>query len=213
MPEAEELSVRPATHARTQMHSKCLAAACPHAQSSALALPKLQRALRPGVAPHAARRFSPQSCRADGSAPRALTQHTFPEPSGRNAPSFLPPTHNREPYDTQLSDTISTDPPVEPMPLSSTRFMRMSVCGVRAPSHGPRTVRAGARLRAVGHIPSATCERASRPRGATLRALGHRNAAPSVSSKQRAAAPACRRTNGRLPRCRTCCPARHGWSN
>ena len=83
MPEAEELSVRPATHARTQMHSKCLAAACPHAQSSALALPKLQRALRPGVAPHAARRFSPQSCRADGSAPRALTQHTFPEPSGR----------------------------------------------------------------------------------------------------------------------------------
>ena len=38
MPEAEELSVRPATHARTQMHSKCLAAACPHAQSSALAL-------------------------------------------------------------------------------------------------------------------------------------------------------------------------------
>ena len=31
MPEAEELSVRPATHARTQMHSKCLAAACPHA--------------------------------------------------------------------------------------------------------------------------------------------------------------------------------------
>ena len=44
---------------------------------------KLQRPLRPGVAPHAARRFSPQSCRADGSAPRALTQHTFPEPSGR----------------------------------------------------------------------------------------------------------------------------------
>ena len=32
----------------------------------------------PGVAPHAARRFSPQSCRADGSAPRALTRHTFP---------------------------------------------------------------------------------------------------------------------------------------
>ena len=31
-----------------------------------------------------------------------------------------PPTHNREPYDTQLSDTISTDPSVEPMPLSST---------------------------------------------------------------------------------------------
>ena len=28
-----------------------------------------------------------------------------------------PPTHNREPYDTQRSDTISTDPSVEPMPL------------------------------------------------------------------------------------------------
>jgi len=44
-----------------------------------------------------------------------------------------PPTHNREPYDTLLSDTIiatdpsvepmPTDPSVEPMPLSSTRFM------------------------------------------------------------------------------------------
>ena len=33
--------------------------------------------------------------------------------------------------------------------------MRMSVCGVRAPSHGPRTVRAGARLRAVGQAPRA----------------------------------------------------------
>ena len=61
-----------------------------------------------------------------------------------DGPNYHPPTHNREPYDTQLSDTISTDPSVEPMPFSSTRFMRMSVCGVRAPPHGPRTVRAGA---------------------------------------------------------------------
>ena len=53
---------------------------------------------------------------------------------------FSPPIHNREPYDTLLSDTIATDPSVEPMPLSSTRSMRMSVCGVRAPSHGQRTV-------------------------------------------------------------------------
>ena len=29
----------------------------------------------------------------------------------------------REPYDTLLSDTMATDPSVEPMPLSSTRFM------------------------------------------------------------------------------------------
>ena len=67
---------------------------------------------------------------------------------------ITPPTHNREPYDTQLSDTISTDPSVEPMPLSSTRFMRMSVCGVRAPPHGPRAP-SRARLRAVGQAPRA----------------------------------------------------------
>ena len=50
----------------------------------------------------------------------------------------------------------------------------MSVCGVGAPSHGPRTVRAGARLRAVGQAPRAGLvlvevgvrhvERHSRPR-------------------------------------------------
>ena len=41
-----------------------------------------------------------------------------------------PLTHNREPYalrHTLLSDTIATDPSVEPMPLSSTRSMRMNV--------------------------------------------------------------------------------------
>ena len=35
-----------------------------------------------------------------------------------------PPTHNREPYDTLLSDTMAIDPSVEPMPLSSTRLYR-----------------------------------------------------------------------------------------
>ena len=42
------------------------------------------------------------------------------------------PTHNREPYDTQLSDTISTDPSVELMPLSSPVYLpcksRVAVC-------------------------------------------------------------------------------------
>jgi hypothetical protein len=36
---------------------------------------------------------------------------------------FPPPTHNREPNNTQLSDTIASDPPVKPMPFSFTRFM------------------------------------------------------------------------------------------
>ena len=31
-----------------------------------------------------------------------------------------PPTHNREPYNTLLSDTIASDPPVQPMPLTHT---------------------------------------------------------------------------------------------
>ena len=41
--------------------------------------------------------------------------------------TYTPPTHNREPYDTLLSDTMAIDPSVEPMPqqkhrtLSSTR--------------------------------------------------------------------------------------------
>ena len=34
-----------------------------------------------------------------------------------------PPTHNRDPYDTLLSDTMVTHPSVELMPLGSTRFM------------------------------------------------------------------------------------------
>ena len=44
--------------------------------------------------------------------------------SMKNAPSvfYIPPTHNREPYDALLSDTMATDPSVEPMPLSSARF-------------------------------------------------------------------------------------------
>ena len=41
--------------------------------------------------------------------------------AGKPAWLFIPPTHNREPYDTQLSDTMVTHPSVELMPLGSTR--------------------------------------------------------------------------------------------
>ena len=55
-------------------------------------------------------------------------------------PCVSQPTHNREPYDTLLSDTVATDPSVEPMPLSSTRSMRMNV-SLRGPRSASRPAR------------------------------------------------------------------------
>ena len=43
-----------------------------------------------------------------------------------------PPTHNREPYDTLLSDTMAIDPSVEPMPLFITPWAsRTHLCSPR----------------------------------------------------------------------------------
>ena len=65
-----------------------------------------------------ARKFTPYACTLFG-VRRREPSHVFTDP-----PVCSPlPTHNREPYNTLLSDTIASDPSVEPMPLSSTRFM------------------------------------------------------------------------------------------
>ena len=113
--------------------------------------PSLEQ-VRPALGHHLPHRLPRRPLRRDHRA-RRPRHALLARRSLARAPA--PPTHNREPYDTQLSDTMVTHPSVEPMPLSSTRSMRMSVCGVRAPPHGPRTVRAGARLRAVGQAPRA----------------------------------------------------------
>ena len=57
---------------------------------------------------------------------------------------LLPPpsTHNREPYDKLLSDTIATDPSVEPMPVDPSVEPRpLSVL----PKPGPRSASPGTR--------------------------------------------------------------------
>ena len=56
---------------------------------------------------------------------------------------LLPPpsTHNREPYDTLLSDTIATDPSVEPMPADpcvEPMPLVLSELGPRSASPGTR---------------------------------------------------------------------------
>ena len=81
-------------------------------------------------------------------APAATKCHSFLF-SLSLSPCFSPPTHNREPYDTQLSDTIATHPSVEPMPLRPqfyTIYANVSLRGPRSasrPAHRP--VRAYAR--------------------------------------------------------------------
>ena len=98
--------------------------------------PSLEQ-VRPALGHHLPHRLPRRPLRRDHRA-RRPRHALLARRSLARAPA--PPTHNREPYDTLLSDTIATNPSVEPMPLSSTRSMRMSVCGVRAPPHGPRTV-------------------------------------------------------------------------